>query len=674
VALTPFLVAACGAASNESEAVDDLSQATLSSAAHGTSAGGTYGGGSKSSGSGGTSSDDHHASGGTSGDHHGSGGTSGGDDDQKVGVCVVSCKKSTKSVAYKQEEQDDAAEAVKAGGALCAGSATNCCLPAKAKNALCTDFSSDPANCGACGVVCPAGELCQAGTCACPGATTSCGGSCVDTSTDPDNCGTCGNACFSAQSCVAGACTCPGTTVACSGACVDTTSDSANCGACGNACAAGASCVSGACVVPCPAGQAFCGGACVNVETDAANCGACGDACAAGNVCQQGTCVATTVAASCLPTSSLTVLVPAGGGDVNAYVPNGSWTESRTGVQLVPLEGGGVRASIATPNPVNSCASNAVTGETVCTANNNDVYLISGSSLTATLSDGATGSQGFSGGSCATCGVSIDGANNRAVLMVGVSPGGPGGFEFLDLSSNAFSTPVGAGTTTSENTLFDPQLDLLLSPNEAGDYVLYDTKASAVMHYAVPGLGGEPDSAAEDCSTGIALASVEFTGQIVLVDLTQRTASSTTWSAPTNVQLLPEFAAFSAGTSGIAMAPGSHVGVVAGEFGGSGFGAIRLPSVSGSGTPSVVDYVAANVPNDPSGGFWQMGLDPHTLTAYTSPNTGKSLAVIANDQRTYLALVDLEGLLGAARTSGTHSIDPTVDLVGSGIVRFVSIP
>jgi hypothetical protein len=251
--------------------------------------------------------------------------------------------------------------------------------------------------------------------------------------------------------------------------------------------------------------------------------------------------------------------------------------------------------------------------------------------------------------------------------------GGPGGYQFLDLATSTFATPIPAGTSTSENILFDPILNLVLSPNEENDYQLVDTVASTVLNFNPTG-GGELDSAAEDCSTGIALSSVEFTGNVLLVDLTQRSVSASNWSAPANTQNLPEFAAFSAGTNGIAVAPGnSHLGVVAGEFGGAGFGVIQLPATSGTGTPAVVDYAAANVPNDPSGTPWAMGLDPHTVTAYTSPNSGAALAVISNLARSYLAVVDLKALLAATRAAGTHNVASTVDLVGSGVIQFVSI-
>ncbi len=78
---------------------------------------------------------------------------------------------------------------------------------------------------------------------------------------------------------------------------------------------------------------------------------------------------------ACIPSSSLAVLL---GSTVTAYVPGGSWSGGSTGIGVVNLEGPALSTAIATPNVVNACSSNAVTGETVCTANNTDVYLITG--------------------------------------------------------------------------------------------------------------------------------------------------------------------------------------------------------------------------------------------------------------------------------------------------------
>jgi len=172
----------------------------------------------------------------------------------------------------------------------------------------------------------------------------------------------------------------------------------------------------------------------------------------------------------------------------------------------------------------------------------------------------------------------------------------------------------------------------------------------------------EFDSAGEDCTTGIALASDEFTGNLFIADLTQAKftagtgGAAGTWTAPSQLQNL--FPGLAAGTNGVAVAPGTHFGVVTGEFGGALEGVYQLPSSSGTGTPKLVDSVLFTVPNDPSKAPWSMGCDPHTVTAYVSPNSHKAFAVLGNGSFTFLAVVDIEGMLKAPRTGGMVT-DPT---------------
>ena len=111
---------------------------------------------------------------------------------------------------------------------------------------------------------------------------------------------------------------------------------------------------------------------------------------------------------SCQPSSSLSVLVS--GSNVTSYVPKGNWSVTpATGISVVNIEGSAITPTpISTTNTVNSCASNSVTGQTVCTANNTDVYLITGTTLGGTLTSGGTSTIGFSGGSCTNCGVAMD--------------------------------------------------------------------------------------------------------------------------------------------------------------------------------------------------------------------------------------------------------------------------
>jgi hypothetical protein len=133
----------------------------------------------------------------------------------------------------------------------CTGGTTQC-------NVTCVFLSSDPANCGACGLACQPGAVCVApdgglfGECQCPVAQQLCEGKCSNVNTDPNNCGACasegGAVCQNGQVCAPqpdGGASCQlscGTAVECNGGCVNLSNDPSNCGACGNICAQGYSC------------------------------------------------------------------------------------------------------------------------------------------------------------------------------------------------------------------------------------------------------------------------------------------------------------------------------------------------------------------------------------------------------------------------------------------------
>jgi hypothetical protein len=392
-----------------------------------------------------------------------------------------------------------------------------------------------------------------------------------------------------------------------------------------------------------------------------------------------------------------------------SYVPDGQWPNTAipnpaTGVQLVPIEGTGSRATISTRATVNSCASNSVTSETVCTANNTDIYLINGSTVTQTVSSNGVGTVSFTGGACTNCGVVIDPTVNFAVigLSLSTSPGGSG-FQglFLGTPVTPFPPVSTQNANISESFALDPIHGMVLSPSEefngfaANFQILEGTGLAAKLFnfrdaattFAAP--NNLLDSAAVDCTTQIALATVESipagTQHLFITDLKQATftppvgTTPGTWFAPNQIQnFAPAFANFTAGTTGIAVAPAGHVGILEDEFGSTAFAAFRLPSTSGTGTPAVKDWVSANMPNDPTGAGWVMSLDPHGLTAYISPNTGKPMGLITNlsatFEPTFIAVVDIEALLAAPRSApGSHVVSPTVDLVATGVVRFVSI-
>lgn len=412
---------------------------------------------------------------------------------------------------------------------------------------------------------------------------------------------------------------------------------------------------------------------------------------ASGNCAEVQVTHTSTALAACLPSSSLAVLT--GTPNVTAYVPFGSWGTGTTGIGVVPIEGGGTGAKILTSTEINSCSSNSQTGQTVCVDNSTDVFEITGSTINTTLTSGSNGTAGFSGGSCKNCGVAIDALSNTAVINMGVggSPSGDG-VQLLNLTSNTFSTPFASSFTVSENISVDPNRNYILSPDEDDYYDLFTISPTGTLteyeNYQGSGAGGEFDSAAEDCTTGIALSTEEFSNDLFIADLTQATFTAPsggapygTWTAPSqHVNLYPtDDFTFAAGTSGISVAAGTtHLGLTSGEFGGNTFAAFQLPATSGSGTPAFVDWVGASLPSTPDGYPFSAGYDPHTLTAYTSPNNGKAYGLIADwvfGYPTYIAVIDLQALLNATRsTSDSHIVASSVNLVTSGIVTYVAVP
>ncbi|HOU89408.1 MAG TPA: hypothetical protein PLU22_00115 [Polyangiaceae bacterium] len=152
-----------------------------------------------------------------------------------------------------------------------------CCE--EAADASCVDgrWSLRETDCD-CPVTCPAGLIL-------------CGDVCTDVTTDPENCGACGVACLTPDCgaccvdagpaiCSAGICTstCGSGMSPCGGYCVDFCTSQLDCGACGVACPAGEACVGGACVEPdwyacegnedCQIAPATCCGACGAYTSD----------------------------------------------------------------------------------------------------------------------------------------------------------------------------------------------------------------------------------------------------------------------------------------------------------------------------------------------------------------------------------------------------------------------
>jgi hypothetical protein len=194
----------------------------------------------------------------------------------------------------------------------------------------CADLSSDPQNCGGCGLACGSGA-CQNFACAAcnaPLAICPAGGGavvCTDLTSDSQNCGFCGNVCQSTQHCAQSACVCDDSTpdyCALGGTyCTSVASDPNNCGRCGNVCMPGAGCSEGSCkcdvpganpqncscaecdknqicalagglrCVDCQPYETVCNNSCKDLSQDLNNCGKCAVVCGKNQVCSNGACM-----------------------------------------------------------------------------------------------------------------------------------------------------------------------------------------------------------------------------------------------------------------------------------------------------------------------------------------------------------------------------------------------
>src|SRR5580692_11861199 len=106
---------------------------------------------------------------------------------------------------------------------------------------------------GTSGTAGTSGSSCVAGQ-------TPCGDTCVDVTTDPMNCGACGIPCSKGQSCQGGTCQCQ-SGMLCNGSCVSF--DANHCGDCTTVCSANQVCSNGVCASSCSTVATLCGSACV---------------------------------------------------------------------------------------------------------------------------------------------------------------------------------------------------------------------------------------------------------------------------------------------------------------------------------------------------------------------------------------------------------------------------
>ncbi len=414
------------------------------------------------------------------------------------------------------------------------------------------------------------------------------------------------------------------------------------------------------------------------------------------------------------------------GGCVVAWVPQASWQNGAKGVAVANVEGHYIatapRFVANLDDYINACASDPVLNppETVCTAsgathNSNNLYVIKQNNPPTALPPIHTAGLGTinfgcCAAACTNCGIAMDAVHHKAVIALSLDDGYPG-FQFLNLLTGMMETPAihSDANQISEDPLIDPISNRLLSPAEGkscnpvppdGCYpnyeiadITYPVGANSTLQFYENRLdnqigfppGGEPDSAAEDCHAQIILASIELgnppPSTPYIADLTKAAftpgvgGAGGTWSDtyqafyPLSGSLLGIGGEHPA-TGPIAVAQGtSHEGVLGQESFHTSLNpantitAFRLKLPFDASAP-YDDWVTCNLgPPSPQIPFAQ-GQDPHTLSAYQSPNkdlhdgTYHSFAVLANQPpASTIAVVDLDLMLNTntvPRYNGTH--------------------
>jgi hypothetical protein len=352
-------------------------------------------------------------------------------------------------------------------------------------------------------------------------------------------------------------------------------------------------------------------------------------------------------------------------------------TFSGSGIAVLNVEGTRVTPTvIPTPDTVISCATNSFTGQTVCNSQNN-VYVISGTTIQATLTNVA-------GGSNTNQGVVIDPIRDKALLGLanGIEDLESAGFQFLDLgSSPSFEPPIPAAASPVifhlPGALLDPFRDLIVAP--AGNFSPWEivnlTTSPPETFVSSGTLPGQ--SAGEDCSTGLAVSPFLPAPQDALeLELYNLALGTFTPGSPYGTWSTTQTSPILAGTSDegwgeVAVAQGTHTGVAA-------------PKVADDN--AIYPIVAFALPPNPGANstpddwldcplFEAVGPGPQGLTAFKSPNDGHAIALVVDVSQTQIAAVDLTRMLDPTvvpRTAGGHTC--AAGSLPSSVLRVAPLP
>jgi hypothetical protein len=413
------------------------------------------------------------------------------------------------------------------------------------------------------------------------------------------------------------------------------------------------------------------------------------------------------------------------GSTVLAFIPIGtsiSIVELETpstaiGVEKItsaaPLLPRAMSTPIATTFEVDSCGADSVSLKVVCVGYDSSMVaiadisgLLAGTTAPAVIEFDSMveSSQSFSGGSCVNCGVLADAGLNQFIVS---SSDGYRVFDYngvLKASYLSDSQTDPARDLSTENFSFDPKRRLIISPeyNSGSDQHLYLINVDTGIIYrwvnrmvssdrdeefgldslADIGLSTmTSDSAAVDPSTGVVTIGNEGKDVLLLLNLAAAIFddANNTFDAPDSVLELEKIAASRLST-GQAIEPVSHLLFLENESK-SAMGVVELPTNTSAGTLETGNYISADIPPPadacPGVFSWTNVGDPHGLAIFTSNTIGSSpKGLLINSRKTCAAVVDLKLFLATPRedVEGSNTVDSDIDLLASGVLRFVEIP
>jgi hypothetical protein len=425
--------------------------------------------------------------------------------------------------------------------------------------------------------------------------------------------------------------------------------------------------------------------------------------------------------------TTVTVYVPLGSDDNNTTGAMQVVVESAASALPTP--------SLIATDRVNSCTP-AQSGEVVCSGQGGTVDLIpagGGAPTMQPLNAGTIPTIEYADGDCQGCGALIDEALSLAIVSSGLGfvpvdlihstvgspiavnnppadtmevPGMDFGYDMVNhliLSANYQVTEVPTFGTSNPHfqiiNLSTPASPVIYELANDQTFFINNGRTCTGTDATSPN-DKLPDTTALDTSTNIAYVTFHTPSDcfdsppddIAMFDLSQATFalgtadSANTWTTP-SAAIQSITGTGLNGIDPISVQSFHHLALV--SAGDNNFGVLQLPSASGAGNPltasSITDWVNALMPNDPNGVAWTGWHEPNGLATYVSPNTGHVMGVMLNNPQTsgsytgstYLAIVDMDDLLlpmyRDTSPGNGHKVDSSVNLLTSGLVRFVRV-